>query len=145
MGGSLLLAQNADERVKANLDKLNYKYELKVDGIFQFMVPVNERYQLIFVNSATSMYDQMEFREIYTIIYDSPQRPTEAILGRLLIDNSKKKLGAWEMIVEEDKFYLIFTAKVPASLSAADMKSTIDIVAFSADAMEMAIYNDDNW
>jgi hypothetical protein len=141
-----LMAQTPnDTRVIENLTKLNFKYDVKDDGTFLFTVPVGSRTQMVFVHSATSQYDQMEIREVFSVIYQSNQRPTETQLAKLLTDNSQKKLGAWEMIVENSQVFLVFTAKIPANQSEKDFRSTIDIVATSSDAMEQLLFSTDNW
>ncbi len=134
-----------DERVASNLSKLNFKYDVKDDGTFLFTVPVGSRTQMVFVHSATSQYDQMEIREVFSVIYQSNQRPTDIQLAKLLTDNSQKKLGAWEMIIEGGQAFLVFTAKVPADQNDADLRSTIDIVATSSDAMEQLLFSTDEW
>lgn len=134
-----------DKRVSENLSKLNFKYDVKDDGTFLFTVPVGNRTQMVFVHSATSQYDQMEIREVFSVIYQSSQRPTDVQLAKLLTDNSQKKLGAWEMIIENGQAFLVFTAKVPANQNEADLRSTIDIVATSSDAMEQLLFSIDEW
>lgn len=137
--------QVIDDRVQKNLNTLDFKYDIKDDGTFQFTIPVAMRTQMAFVHSSTSKYDQMEIREIYSVIYQGAQRPNEATLGTLLIDNSQKKLGAWELIYENNTYYIVFTAKVAADLDASDLKSCIDIVVTSADTMEQKLFGTDNW
>ena len=63
----------------------------------------------------------------------------------MLIDNGQKKLGAWELIIEDNTYFMVFTAKVGATLDDSDLKSAIDIVATSADAMEQLLFNTDEW
>lgn len=134
-----------DSRITQNLNNLNFKYDVKDDGTFQFTIPVGNRSQLIFIHSKTSTYDKLEIREIYSVIYQSTIRPNENILAQLLTDNSQKKLGAWELIFDGNTYFIVFTAKVAANLDESDTKSVIDIVASSADAMELQFFNSDEW
>lgn len=138
-------AQNPDVRITNNLNKLNFKYDLKEDGTFQFTMPVGKRTQMILIHSNTSIYDNLELREIYSVIYQSNQRPDEVQMSKLLIDNGQKKLGAWELIFEENIYFVVFTAKIPGDLDDDDLKSVIDIVATSADAMEQILFTTDEW
>ncbi|NJO03689.1 MAG: hypothetical protein HC880_20240 [Bacteroidia bacterium] len=143
---SLNYAQsNVDSGITASLNQLNFKYDIKEDGTFQFTIPVGSRSQMIFIHSTTSSYDKMNIREIYSVIYQSPQMPDEVVLRKLLVDNAQKKLGAWEVIFEDNTSFIVFTAKVPANLDASDLKSTVEIVATSADTMEQILYNTDEW
>ncbi len=146
LGMQLLFAQTPrDARVVENLTKLGFKYDVKDDGSFLFTIPVGSRTQMVFINSSTSQFNQMEIREVYSVIYQSNQKPNEAQLSQLLLDNSQKKLGAWEMISDNNQFFLVFTAKVIASQNEADLRSTIDIVANAADAMEQLLFSADTW
>jgi hypothetical protein len=139
-------AQNIDQRIIDNLNQLNFKYQTKSsDGTFQFTVPVGNRTQMLFIHSNTSSYDKLEIREIYSVIYQSPNKPDADKLSMLLLDNSQKKLGAWELVYENKNYFIVFTAKILATADSADLKSTIDIVASSADAMEQQLYISDEW
>lgn len=143
---SITSAQNnVDTRITSNLNKLNFKYDVKDDGTFQFTMPVGNRTQMVFIHSKTSSYGQLEIREVYSVIYQSSKKPDEIKLNRLLIDNGQKKLGAWELIFEDNTYFIVFTAKIPAQLNDSDLKSTIDIVATSSDAMEQTLFNTDEW
>lgn len=146
LGIQLAMSQSTqDVRVLENLNKLGFKYDVKDDGSFLFTIPVGNRTQMIFINSNTSLFERMEIREVYSVIYQSNQKPNEAQLAQLLLDNSQKKLGAWEMISDNNQFFLVFTAKVAASQNESDMRATIDIVANAADAMEQLLFNADTW
>ena len=140
-------AQNqlADKRVSENLNKLNFKYDVKEDGTFQFTVPVGNRSQMIFIHSNTSSYDNLEIREVYSVIYQSASKPEDFVLTKLLIDNGQKKLGAWELIFDNNLYFLVFTAKVSPTLDAANLKSVIDIVATSSDSLEQILFTTDEW
>jgi hypothetical protein len=140
-----LTAQNRDARIAKNLTELNFKYDVKDDGTFQFTVPVGNRTQMIFIHSTTNIYDKLEIREIYSVIYQSAQKPDEVKLTSFLIDNGQKKLGAWELIFDDNTYFMVFTAKVSGELNAADLKSVVDIVATSADAMELTLFTTDEW
>ncbi len=142
----LVLAQTSqDMRVVENLNKLGFKYDVKDDGSFLFTIPVGNRTQMIFINSSTNQFEGMEIREIYSVVYQSNQKPNEVQLIQLLLDNSQKKLGAWEMISDNNQFFMVFTAKIPAAQNEKDMRATIDIVANAADAMEQLLFNTDTW
>ncbi len=143
---SWALAQNnVDVRVTENLNRLNFQYDIKEDGTFEFLVPLGDRTQMIFIHSNTSTYEPLEIRDIYSVIYQSPQAPGQLVLSQLLIDNGQKKLGAWELIFNNNTYYIVFTAKVSANMNDGELKSVIDIVATSADAMEQTLFKSDEW
>ena len=138
-------AQKPDSRITENLKELNFKFNVKEDGTFEAKIPISNRTQIVFIHSNTSTYDKLEMREIYSVISQSNQYPNEATLLKLLQDNGQKKLGAWELIKEQNNYFIVFTAKISATLDAADLKSVIDIVATAADAMEQQLYMIDEW
>jgi hypothetical protein len=141
-----VFAQNIDQRIIDNLNQLNFKYQTKTpDGTFQFTVPLGNRTQMLFIHSNTSTYDKLEIREIYSVIYQSPNKPNMDNLTTLLLDNAQKKLGAWELVYENKNYFIVFTAKILATADSADLKSAIDIVASSADAMEQQLFVSDEW
>jgi hypothetical protein len=138
-------AQTPDRRVTERLNQLNFKYDVKEDGTFQFTIPVGSRSQIIYIHSVTNLYDKIELREVYSVVHQSKIAPDAARLQRLLIDNSQKKLGAWELVLDGGTYFVIFTAKISADMDASDMKSVIDIVATSSDSMEKELFTVDEW
>ena len=65
---------NVDARVTNNLNKLNFKYNIKDDGTFHFTIPVGNRTQMVFIHSKTSSYGKLEIREVYSVIYQSSRK-----------------------------------------------------------------------
>lgn len=136
-----------DKRVVDKLGILKYQYEVEQDGTIKFILPVNKnnRSQTLYIRSVTDWYDQMEIREIYSVIYKSDKRPPEYMLAKILFDNSHKKLGAWEMIYEDSQYHILYNAKVDAEESPQNLKSIIEIVGVAADDMEKNLFISDNW
>lgn len=136
-----------DQRVIDKLTTLKYQYEVELDGTVKFILPVGKdaRSQTLYIRSVTDWYDQMEIREIYSVIYKSDKRPPEYMLAKILLDNSRKKLGAWELIYEDTQYHLLFNAKVKANESPQNIKSIIEIVGAAADDMEKELFISDNW
>ncbi|WP_299452553.1 hypothetical protein [uncultured Microscilla sp.] len=136
-----------DKRVIDRLTVLKYQYEVEPDGTIKFILPIskNKRSQTLYIRSVTDWYDQLEIREIYSVIYKSDKRPPEYMLAKVLFDNSRKKLGAWELIYEDAQYHILFNAKVTANESPQNIKSIIDIVGAAADDMEQELFISDNW
>jgi len=140
-------APKVDKRVVDKLATLKYQYEVAQDGTIKFIYPVskNNRSQTLYIRSVTDWYDQMEIREVYSVIYKSDKRPPEYMLTKVLFDNSRKKLGAWELIYEDAQYHILFNAKVKAQESPQNLKSIIEIVGAAADDMEKELFIADNW
>jgi hypothetical protein len=139
------VAQSVDSRITEKLNQLNFKYEVKEDGTFQFTVPVSQRTQMIYIHSVTNLYDKMEIREVYSVVHQSKTPLDLARTQKLLMDNGQKKIGAWEVVLDGDTYFVIFTAKISATSDASDLKSVIDIVATAADSMEKEMFTIDEW
>lgn len=142
---SWAVAQSVDSRITEKLNQLNFKYEVKEDGTFQFTVPVSQRTQMIYIHSVTNLYDKMEIREVYSVVHQSKTPLDLARTQKLLMDNGQKKIGAWEVVLDGDTYFVIFTAKISATSDASDLKSVIDIVATAADSMEKEMFTIDEW
>lgn len=136
-----------DKRVVDRLNILKYQYEVEPDGTIKFILPIdkNKRSQTLYIRSITDWYEQIEIREVYSVIYKSDKRPPEYMLAKILFDNSRKKLGAWELIYEDSQYHILFNAKVTANESPQNLKSIIDIVGSAADDMERELFISDNW
>ncbi len=140
-------APKVDKRVVDKLATLKYQYDVAEDGTIKFIYPIskNNRSQTLYIRSVTDWYDQMEIREIYSVIYKSNKRPPEYMLAKVLFDNSRKKLGAWELIYEDEQYHILFNAKIRAEESPQNLKSVIEIVGAAADDMEKDLFIADNW
>lgn len=140
-------APKVDKRIIDKLSTLNYQYEVAQDGTIKFVFPIakHNRSQTLYIRSITDWYDQMEIREVYSVIYKSEKRPPEYMLAKVLFDNSRKKLGAWELIYEDAQYHILFNAKVKAEESPQNLKSIIEIVGAAADDMEKDLFISDNW
>lgn len=142
---SLAQSELGDPRLSEMLASLKYPYQMKEDGTYYLTLPLEQRSQLIFIDSKTSSYEDLEIREMYSVIYKSDKKPTEAILYQLLFDNSVKKIGAWEILQSDHLYLIVFTVKVPVDLSTREFQLLIELIATSADQMEEKIFMSDDW
>lgn len=137
-------AQVIDERLKKSLDPLELKYKLE-DGAIMFKQPVGKRTQVVYIDNSTDIFDKFEVRQVYSTVHESEKPIAQDILLKLLIANSKKKIGAFEIIEREGSYFVVFTAKIPPDLDATNLKSIIDIVAISADNAEANYFKTEQW
>ena len=141
---NVVFAQNIEERLKKALDPLELKYKLE-DGAVMFKQPVGKRTQVVYIDNTTDIFDKFEVRQVYSTVHESEKPIAQDILQKLLIANSKKKIGAFEIIEREGAYFVIFTAKIPPDLEAVNLKAIIDIVAISADNAEATFFKTERW
>jgi hypothetical protein len=136
----------SDARVKASLDKLGYKYEVDKDGDFKMTMRTGDaRTQLLFVKSKTEKLSGLEIREIFSPGYLVDGEISGEIAKQLLMDNSAKKIGAWQIQGSAGKKLAIFVVQIPAGMSGDDFRAAIDATALAADMMESKLTNKDDF
>ena len=124
-----------DTRIKAQLDALDYKYEIDEDNDFKMVFNIGEegRSQIVYVRSPVESYGEHQVREIWSPAYHSPTEAFPALIAnRLLEDSDTKKLGGW---VKQDK-YAVFVVKIPANADAEALDDALDAAMAAADEME---------
>ena len=134
-------AEASDATVKSRLDARGMKYEIDGDGDFKVTYNYSKegRTQLVFVSGRTEEVGGFKIREVF-----SPAARVEkdniggAKALELLAESRKNKLGSWELAGD----VLYFVAKLPDTLDAKELESVMDIVAETADNMELEISGD---
>ena len=124
-----------DARIKAQLDALEYEYEIDEDNDFKLVFNIGEedRSQIVYVRSPVESYGEHQVREIWSPAYHSPTDAFPALIAnRLLEDSDTKKLGGW---VKQDK-YAVFVVKIPANADGKALDDALDAAMAAADEME---------
>ena len=139
LSGSLAAEEDSpsgpDARIKAQLDSLDYKYEIDEDNDFKLVFNIGDegRSQIVYVRSPVESYGEHQVREIWSPAYQSPTEAFPALIAnRLLEDSDTKKLGGW---VKQDK-YAVFVVKIPANAGAEALDDALDAAMAAADEME---------
>lgn len=136
----------ADPRVKAALEKLGLKYQIDSDGDFKVVMKVDdERTQVAWIMSKTQKLGNLEVRRVVSPAYKSTSPIPEAIANQLLIDSSRRKLGAWQAIEDKNTYLALFTTKIAADSSAKDLGTSLQVTLFTADAMEKTLTGKDDF
>jgi hypothetical protein len=139
-------AQSGDTRVKAALDKLGLKYEVDKDGDFKIVMKVEGgRTQLAWITSNTEKFGGMEIRQVFSPGYKSNGNLPSDIANQLLTDNARKKLGAWQTFKSDQTSLAVFSAKIAANGSAAELSDSLEAVLYSADEMEKTLTRKDDF
>jgi len=149
MPAQSLLAQSTehDSRVKDQLDKTDLKYEIDDDGDFKLLFEFDDsRSHIVFVNSQTETYGDMEIREVWSVGYVSPDEAetvSSDVCENLIRANATAKMGAWQIIKMDDKEVGVFRAMVPANASREVIIDTMKLVGITADEKESELLDSD--
>lgn len=139
--GLSTIAQAADASVEARLNARGMKFQVDGDGDYKVTYNYSKegRTQLVFVSGRTETVGGFKVREVFS---PAARISKDGIGGskalELLQESRKNKLGSWEIAGD----VLYFVAKLPDSLDAAQLESAMDIVAETADDMELEISGD---
>jgi hypothetical protein len=144
------LAQNRqepDERIRAALERQDYKFSISQGGHFKVTVRFEgNRTQGGTIFSNTNRLGDLEIRQICTTGYITEgQIPVEIAL-KLLTDTSVKKIGAWEIVRSSDgRSLALFCAKVDVNIRPKDLIAVIEATLGTADRMEQELLGTDEY
>lgn len=140
-GACLPTAALADASVKTRLEARGIKFEVDDDGDYKvtYNYASEGRTQLVFVSGRTESVGGFQIREVFApaaLIEDDDITGARAV--EMLEDSRTRKIGAWEI----GGGALYFVIKIPDSVDAASLESAMDIVAETADDMEIKLSGD---
>jgi len=140
-------AKAADPRVTKALDEIGYKHRVTSLGNCRLEFNLGEdRGQVVFVSSKTETYDGLETRRMWSTVAKLEDLPSPEIMSKLLMDNLKQKLGAFELIQLDGGGYKVsYAAKVPVECSPSSLRAAIRMVIHSADAKEKELTGKDDY
>lgn len=139
-------AKQGDPRVQRLLDHLGIKYRVDDDGDFRVTYELDHgRSQLGFIISDTYRLADIEIREIQSYALRSEGPFDARTANRLLRENAKMKLGAWETSEsKEGIFRARFVAKVAANTDADTLSTMLRVVLRCADQIEAELVGTDD-
>lgn len=139
-------APTPDSRIKDALDKLGLKYEVTKSGNYKVIFKVSDsRTQVVTIVSKTEKVEGLEIREIVSPAYATKGEISATISNQLLKDSYRKKLGAWNLLQADGDSLALFTAKVDANQSPADLKTSLLLTVYAADEMEKSLSQEDKF
>jgi hypothetical protein len=135
-----------DPRLRRALSASDLKYTEMSTGDFRLHFTLDKgRTQLVFAESKTQTMGVLEVREVWSIGWSGEKEPSASVANRLLRDNGRRKVGAWELIRLDGKYHAIFNVKVSADADGDALKAIVFGVASSADDMEKELLNSDEF
>ena len=134
-----------DARVEANLKTAGLAYTLDGgDFRLNFDLP-DGRSQLVWVASSTATLDQLEIRDVWSVAYRAKGALSYEMSLRLLMENARMILGAWQVNQGADEYLVVFSAPVLATADAAMLQEVIEVVTLSADRIEKELTGKDEF
>jgi hypothetical protein len=132
-----------DARVEAALKTAKLGYTID-DGDFRLDYNVADgRSQRVWVASSTAKIADLEMRDVWSVAYRGTGVPSAALANRLLTENVRMVLGAWQVNQGKDEFLVVFSAPIPANADATTIQEVIEAVTVSADRIEMELTGKD--
>jgi hypothetical protein len=126
-----------DRRVRAALDEAGIEFTVDKDGDYKVIMPAEgTRTQLVFVISQTQEYGNMEIREVWSAAFKTGGRLDADRANAMLVDNDRKKLGAWRLYGTGANQLAVFGVHVAADADAETLRNIIKLVVTTADAAE---------
>ncbi len=134
-----------DARVRRALHSAGLKFEINPQGNYVLDFEFDDkRRQRVFIRSETCVWAGLEIREIASYAYKGSARPLPETCEKLLKENARKKLGAWEFWDEQGVCDLVFVIKIPADADAETIQTTARGAAAEADAIEKILFRTDD-
>jgi hypothetical protein len=134
-----------DPRVEAALKSSGLAYGID-GGDFRLKYDLDGgRSQLVWVASSTATLASLEIRDVWSVAYRAkgPVPPDMAV--RLLTENARMILGAWQVNQGQDEYLVVFSAPVSATADAATLAEVIEVVTLSADRIEKELTGQDRF
>ena len=134
-----------DPRVEAVLASSSISYT-NDDGDFRLIYSLgNGRTQVVWIASATARITKLELRDVWSLAYRGTGQVPPEMAQRLLTENARMVLGAWQVNQSPDKFLVVYLAQVPADVDAASLQEVVEAVAVSADRIEKELTDADEF
>lgn len=131
-------ASAADPALEALLKAADIPFEVDEDGDYKIVYEwsKDKRSQLVYISGTTEELDGVTLYEIFSPAKEMGDEPIDPALARRLLEkNAQYKFGAWEISGKR----LYFGGKVPAGTPAARFETLVDVVAGTADDMELEL------
>jgi len=134
-----------DARVEAALKESKLAYAMD-GGDFRLKYDLDEgRSQLVWVASGTRKLDQLEIRDVWSVVYRSKGEVPADMAIHLLKENARMILGGWQVNQGKDEYLIVFSAPVEAAADAAKLAEVIEVVTLSADRIEKELTGKDEY
>lgn len=136
-----LPAKAGDPALEALLKKADMSYELDKDGDYKLVVEwkKEKRSQLVYISHEVDDLDGLRLYNVFSPAHAFDSADIDpALARRLLADNTRYKIGAWELAGKN----LYYTSKIGVGLTADQLHAVIFTTGEVADNMELELSPD---
>lgn len=126
-----------DPRVQAILEAEGIKYEVDREGDYRILCGFeNDRSQFVLINSNTETFAGVEVREVWSPALKGSGQLSAAVANDLLARNARYKVGAWQIVQNNDRVLASFKVVLSADADRSELVPVIRMVAIQADEVE---------
>ena len=97
----------------------------------------------MWVASETSRLGALELRDVWSVAARGKGTPPADLALRLLSENVRMMLGAWQVNQGEDEYLIVFSSPLNANADPDTLKEVVEAVTFSADRIEKQLSDSD--
>src|SRR5262245_60594386 len=134
-----------DERVTNALAAAKLGYAIEGgDFLLDYKVD-STRSQRVWVTSATSRVGSLELRDVWSVAARGKGKLPADLALRLLGENVRMVLGAWQVNQGEDEYLVVFSSPLNANADAGTLQEVIEAVTLSADRIEKQLSDSDSF
>lgn len=135
----------ADPRVESALKQAGLAFS-NDGGDFRLKYEAQAgRSQLVWVASGTARLADLEIRDVWSVAYRAKGTVPADLAVRLLKENARMILGAWQVNQGTDEYLVVFSAPVAAGADAATLQEVIEVVMLSTDRIEQELTGKDEF
>jgi len=134
-----------DQRVMNALGEAKLGYAIQgSDFLLDYKVDAT-RSQRVYVASETSRLGALELRDVWAVAARGKGKLPPDLAARLLTENARMMLGAWQANQGDDQYVVVFSAPLSADADGDTLKEVIEAVTLSADRVEKQLSNEDTF
>ena len=130
-----------DSSVRSKLEAADIRFTVDRDGDFITSWTMDDgSSQRVYLNGSSSRYRDLAVREVWGIAFRSEEPLSPERLRWLLVDNSKKKIGAWQILLPKspgDTTDVVFSITIPATADGDDLRAALNGCASSCHALSV--------
>lgn len=138
-------ANALDPRVATALKAAGLAYVIDEGDYSLNYTLADGRTQRAWVASKTARIARLEFRDVWSVAYRGHGLLPANLANRLLTENVRMVMGAWQVNQGQDEFLVVFSYPIEADADGETLQEVIEAVTLSADRMEKDLTGEDKF
>lgn len=118
------------------LDEAELKYSKDASGHYKISLPIDvddsdeQVNHEVLITKDVEYYERADVRKVWSLAHIQDEAPSQETTIRLLQQSARTKLGGWTVEkTGDDRFVIVYVAKIDATATPAAVKSTMEYVA----------------